>query len=270
MKYKLLFLLIFLPTLLFSQGNYNLEWQYNYGVGESFYSLIKMKKNYNPYHIVIGNYEANIAKMYDGNTHNLDYTHILKTSDTMTLNYGFEPKLDQNLSKMDVNNDGVYELIRWNHYKCQIINGANGQLIKEIIYPYSTVGGYNIYTLDIDGDGFVELCINSSPTFFVYSTPSVVSINENNEIIPDFKLKQNYPNPFNPTTKIDFSISKNASVKLVLYDINGKEISTLLNESRNAGSYSEIVNGNNLSTGTYFYQLTVDGVAEAKKMILIK
>ncbi|KXK44815.1 MAG: 5'-nucleotidase, partial [Chlorobi bacterium OLB5] len=71
-----------------------------------------------------------------------------------------------------------------------------------------------------------------------------------------FYLSQNYPNPFNPVTKIKFDIPSTAFVKLIVYDVQGKEISALLSKELNAGTYSIDFDGSSLSSGVYFYKLT--------------
>ncbi len=92
-----------------------------------------------------------------------------------------------------------------------------------------------------------------------------------NEIPKEFRLNQNYPNPFNPSTKIKYQIPKNKSfVKLIVYDITGKEIIKLINEEQNAGIYEVIFDGTKYSSGVYFYSLTTDSFSEAKRMIIIK
>ena len=95
--------------------------------------------------------------------------------------------------------------------------------------------------------------------------------------IPDkYNLYQNYPNPFNPSTKIKFDIaeavrSKTLNVKLIIYDILGKEASLLVNEELQPGSYEVTFNGNNLPSGIYFYQLSVNNQQIAsRKMLMIK
>ncbi len=91
--------------------------------------------------------------------------------------------------------------------------------------------------------------------------------------IPEhFELHQNYPNPFNPSTKIAFDLPKDAKVKLVIYDILGREIKTLIqNEFRAAGKYITEFNGSNLASGVYFYQLSINNEQLAiKKMLMIK
>ncbi len=100
---------------------------------------------------------------------------------------------------------------------------------------------------------------------------SVTRISNNENIVPDkYSLGQNYPNPFNPTTKIDFTISKNDFVSIKVYDISGKEISTLVNSQLNKGSYTVDFDATNISTGVYFYKITSGSFTETKKMLLIK
>ncbi len=96
-------------------------------------------------------------------------------------------------------------------------------------------------------------------------------INNNLSEIPvEYSLSQNYPNPFNPVTKIEFSIPKNGSVLLKIYDITGKEVETLINQELKAGSYSVDFKGTKLSSGTYFYKLTSGMFSQTRKMMLIK
>ncbi len=89
--------------------------------------------------------------------------------------------------------------------------------------------------------------------------------------IPDaYSLKQNYPNPFNPVTNIDFSIKKAGLVNLKVYDILGKEVSTLVSNKLEAGKYTYVFDASKLSSGTYFYKLEVNGYSETKRMTLVK
>jgi len=90
------------------------------------------------------------------------------------------------------------------------------------------------------------------------------------EVPNSFKLVQNYPNPFNPSTKINFALPKPDFVKLVVYDILGREVATLVNESLKPGTYEVEWNASNFSSGVYFYRLETDGYIETKKMIVVK
>lgn len=104
---------------------------------------------------------------------------------------------------------------------------------------------------------------------YVYSSTGIKNLSDNSN--PDiFTLYQNYPNPFNPVTKISYELRFKNYVFLKVYDLLGNEISTLINEKQNAGIYSVNFNGNNLSSGVYFYELKVGEYSQIKKMLLIK
>lgn len=100
------------------------------------------------------------------------------------------------------------------------------------------------------------------------STSSVSTISS--EIPSEYKLSQNYPNPFNPSTKITFSLPTNDHVSLKVFDITGKEVAVLVNESLNPGLYEVRFDAENLPSGMYFYRLTSDNFSETKKMVVIK
>jgi hypothetical protein len=92
-----------------------------------------------------------------------------------------------------------------------------------------------------------------------------------------FNLFQNYPNPFNPSTTIKYQIPEISIVTLIVYDVLGNEVATLVNEEKPAGSYEVEFNSHSglsgirdLSSGIYFYQLKVGSFVETKKMILLK
>jgi 1,4-alpha-glucan branching enzyme len=95
-------------------------------------------------------------------------------------------------------------------------------------------------------------------------------------VIKNFALEQNYPNPFNPTTVIEYQIPQSAFVTLKVYDILGREVSTLVNESKQAGQYKVEFNalsskaGKNLASGIYIYKLQAGSFVQSKKLILMK
>jgi len=103
-----------------------------------------------------------------------------------------------------------------------------------------------------------------------YIVDTLTGVNGNTEMPKTFWLSQNYPNPFNPTTSIGFSIPKRSFISLKIYDILGKEVSTLVNEVRNAGSHTVTFDGSNLSSGIYFYRIETEDFIDTKKMTLIK
>ncbi len=104
--------------------------------------------------------------------------------------------------------------------------------------------------------------------FKIYNPLS--DININTIVNQDFLLSQNYPNPFNPSTSIKFSIPETANVKLIVYDVLGKAITTLVNENKSPGIYEVDFNGSELSSGIYFYKIEMGKYVSVKKMMLIK
>ena len=103
-----------------------------------------------------------------------------------------------------------------------------------------------------------------------------VSVIKSASKIPDrFMLSQNYPNPFNPSTKINFSLNQTSNVSVKIYDARGALVKTLIDGSKNSGSYDLTWDGTNnsgarLATGVYFYELKSDNNQLVKKMLLLK
>ena len=88
--------------------------------------------------------------------------------------------------------------------------------------------------------------------------------------VEQYKLDQNYPNPFNPSTKISYSIKEEGLVTLKVYDILGKEISTLVNENKPKGIYEAEFNASQLPSGMYIYKIQAGNFTDVKKMLLTK
>jgi hypothetical protein len=86
----------------------------------------------------------------------------------------------------------------------------------------------------------------------------------------EFSLKQNYPNPFNPSTNIQYDLPSDNFVNIKIYDILGKEVMSLVNEFKNAGSYIISFNASNLSSGIYYYKIEAGKFEQIRKMILVK
>ena len=89
--------------------------------------------------------------------------------------------------------------------------------------------------------------------------------------LPDrARLNANYPNPFNPSTQISFSLPETREVSITVYDMNGREIAELVNDSFSAGNHTVTFRANELSSGVYFYKLQTAGTTDIRKMTLIK
>jgi len=106
---------------------------------------------------------------------------------------------------------------------------------------------------------------------FPIGTVTGVGNNPNAEII-SYNLAQNFPNPFNPETQISFSIAKEGFVKVILYDILGKQVATLFNQYRTPGTYRIELNAESyrMASGIYYYRIESNGFTDIKKMMLVK
>ena len=108
-------------------------------------------------------------------------------------------------------------------------------------------------------------------TTIKYTDNSATDIESYSDALPDiFLLEQNYPNPFNPTTTIKYSIPEMSKVSLILFNLLGEEIITLVNDEKPAGNYSVNLNAANLPSGVYFYRIHAGNFVETRKMILLK
>jgi hypothetical protein len=91
-----------------------------------------------------------------------------------------------------------------------------------------------------------------------------------NELPGTFMLGQNYPNPFNPSTKIEFSLPKDEFVTIKVFDLIGREVSSIVSKNLKAGSYEVEFDAGKLSSGVYFYRMNAGSFSETKKMIVVK
>ncbi|HSW56370.1 MAG TPA: T9SS type A sorting domain-containing protein [Ignavibacteriaceae bacterium] len=126
------------------------------------------------------------------------------------------------------------------------------------------------------GTGYVQIEVgtfrNPEDRFvldFTATTDPAVSVNENN-LFNTYYLFQNYPNPFNPSTRINYNVGEPGLVQLKVYNILGVEVATLVNEQQNSGNYTVGFNAAKLSSGVYFYSLSVNNFTQTRKMILEK
>jgi uncharacterized delta-60 repeat protein len=124
--------------------------------------------------------------------------------------------------------------------------------------------------------GFSQLIIDA-PVAPSYVSTMMLNWSQSSELTTirnnspnKFSLRQNYPNPFNPSTTIAFEIPKGSIVKLVIYDMLGRQTDVLINQYLNAGTHNITYSNLNLSSGIYFYELTAGNYRDIKKMTLIK
>ena len=101
---------------------------------------------------------------------------------------------------------------------------------------------------------------------FSYSDIVTVSY----DVPAEFVLSQNFPNPFNPSTTISYFVPKESFVSIKIYDFLGREVNTLVSETRSSGSYELSFDASGLPSGTYFYVMTADNYSSTRKMVLLK
>ena len=140
--------------------------------------------------------------------------------------------------------------------------------VENSFVPYDIIGAV---FADKNGNKYFAL---SQPRggLAIFNENGITSVNSPVEqILPtSLLLYQNYPNPFNPTTTISFQLPSAGHVTLKVFDVLGREVTTLVNEQKPAGSYKVKFDAINLSSGTYFYRLQTNDFTQTKKLILIR
>ena len=132
----------------------------------------------------------------------------------------------------------------------------------------------NSFTGQITGQSVAGLA--EVETIARISFYEIIGVKQISSDIPSsFSLSQNYPNPFNPVTKIKFNLpvtgqGRALNIRLVIYDILGREIKTLVNKQLMPGSYEVEWNASNNPSGIYFYRLETEGFTQTRKMVLVK
>jgi surface antigen len=138
-------------------------------------------------------------------------------------------------------------------------------------------GRFNFTLFDVSSGRVVDM---RSVSEYVYNAvndetrefriDAVTGVSEENTIPKSYALYQNYPNPFNPTTTIEFDIPERSNVKLVVYDILGREVETLIDKELEPGKYKLNFTATDLPSGVYFYTLRTPKFTKTNKMLLIK
>lgn len=198
-----------------------------------------------------------------------------------TLGYGIYKSTDNGInwvnktgagwdySSLIINSDGsIYAGTRGNWVYRSLNNGENWELVnlgmgqdKYILSLLTNSTGYLFAGMDYYG-------------LYKSVNKVVTNIDEEKNIPSDFALEQNYPNPFNPSTKISWQSPVSGWQTLKVYDVLGKEVTTLVNDFKSAGRYDinfdASLNGLSLSAGVYFYRLQAGDFTQTNKMILLK
>ena len=198
---------------------------------------------------------------------------LINTNKFVFTSYNFTSPDDSNYTRILIlDTSGT---IKREKYVWSIPGGDN---IIRCIQPLSN--GNILFTGDANyrinypiGQGPIDIWVIMADSLLNFPD-SLIGIRKiNSEMPTQYKLYQNYPNPFNPTTKIRFSIpfkKGDVFVKLVIYDVLGREVKKLVNEQLKPGIYEINWNGSKFASGLYFCRLITDNFIETKKLILLK
>ena len=230
------------------------------GTSQSLYYSTNSGTNWNlvqPYYLATNAFCGNPSNIFAGTLVGVWYS----------TNYGV------NWSQTALNSGNVKAL---QTYGNNIIAGtwSNGVYVSSNggtswIQKNEGLSGQNIISLGISGNTI--FAGTESNGILKRPLSEIVGIqNASTETPSAYSLSQNYPNPFNPTTNIKFSIVKTGQAKLIVYDVQGREVQTLVNERLQPGTYEAAFDGSALNTGIYFYKLITGTFSETKKMLLIK
>lgn len=186
----------------------------------------------------------------------------------------------------DLNQDGKKDLIiaDWDGYfyfyenvgtdQSPVFNSVDTLTINTQPPGYMWVNQSAKFDLaDWDEDGDMDIVSgewNAYVNLFINTTP-INTINTDLSNYPyEFVLNQNYPNPFNPVTTISYTIFRPLQVNVSVFDITGKYVTTLVDEYKNAGTYTISWRSEGLNSGVYFYRLKAGGFSALKKCIIVK
>lgn len=150
-------------------------------------------------------------------------------------------------------------------------NTGNWDSYIEFSSEVDSINGRHDVYLKFTGNENEELLRLKQFHFTPRRVPVFTSVNERIEVPGKFRLNQNYPNPFNPTTTIDFTLPQSSDVSLTVFDIAGREITSLLNnQTMPAGQHNIRFDASNLSSGIYIYRLKAGNFVQVRRMALIK
>ncbi len=249
-------------------GNVLWESRINDGGGSGSWEMIKDKYD-NIYISGQTNGNKYSAMKYSSNGQLLWFRTVNGTGGSSVATIALDTARNVYMACNALNSQNVsqYQVVKYNN---------NGDLIWNVVYSGNPIYYYYSFDIAVDNSGNVFVTgeagfAGSSYDFTTIKIDQTTGIIQNlSEIPKSYSLSQNYPNPFNPTTNINYEIPNSNFVTLKVYDINGKEIETLVNQKQNAGGYSVTFNAGNYPSGVYFYKLETNNFSETKKMILLK
>lgn len=148
------------------------------------------------------------------------------------------------------------------YYMNDVYNGGSN--------PVKFSNGQATFTASLPAYGSAVYILSDSTISMTFPTITSVKSDEETKLPSTYALFQNYPNPFNPTTVITYQLSAVSRVSLKVYDVLGREVRTLVDETQNPGVHEAEFSGNGLASGVYFYKLTAGPFTRVRKMLMLK
>lgn len=243
----------------------NLRWEYILTINETLH--------FDETSVAI-DYEGNIYYFYSVRIEGTPYGRIESVNyfGNHRWTYQFEEPWEWIIMPLVVDKEGtVYCGSTYGYYYYAISNQG------ELLWKIPLNGYYVDNSTAIGSDGTLYIGTNKGSThtqgqktLIAIQDTGTVSVNEEPILIKDYALLQNYPNPFNPNTIINYQLPAGSNVTLKVYDLLGREVATLVNEIKPAGSYEIEFNASALTSGVYFYKITAGDYVSTKKMILLR
>lgn len=214
------------------------------------------------------NFYTNYGYNFDVNNVSLYYAFQNTATDMITITKSGNQFFDfKSIAVYQVSEEGMDTLTieGWNgpelKYSGSFLNNNIWQILN---LDYTYINKAVIKTGHSSKGGLLDY------NFDNISFNSVTGIDPADNLPKSFSLDQNYPNPFNPSTQISWQAPVSGWQTLKVYDILGNEVATLVDEQKEAGSYSVSFSGDDLASGLYIYRLSTAGFVSTKKMMLIK
>lgn len=227
--------------------------------------------------LYVSSYSGGYVRKFDTNGNNLGI--FVNTNLAGPTNIWFDDNDD--LLVIDYNGTAIKRFDSTGTFVSNFITGL-GQAEGVDFFPNGNIligngTTHSVKMYDSNGVYIEEFIPNGSgglmnPNAVVIRETNVSSVSNNGDLVANsFILEQNYPNPFNPNTKISWQSPVGSWQTLKIFDVLGKEVETLVDEFRDAGSYSTLYTVNSsLPSGVYFYQLKAGNFIQTNKMVYLK
>ncbi|NWF87824.1 MAG: T9SS type A sorting domain-containing protein [Ignavibacteriaceae bacterium] len=172
--------------------------------------------------------------------------------------------------KIGVYNTGAGETSFWCYFDGQLLAGCP---VIDTTSTRNTAGSFGLYSFQQSASGlrayYDNIVVNP------FQAPTAIEDQDRPYIPEDISLAQNYPNPFNPSTNIIYNLKDAQNVSLIIYDVLGEKVKTLVSQNQSAGQYTVTWNGDNdlgnkVKSGIYIYTLKTNDVFVSKKMLMLK